>query len=92
MDVSKPLRAEALSEVQRLERELKRVTVEHDILKKALGYFAKDPEGSTPGLRGGVAYSRCGSVRAGSAIAAACHFSCRALSLVGTCRSVSEKR
>lgn len=44
MDASKPLRAEALSEVQRLQRELRRVTMERDILKKALGYFAKDPE------------------------------------------------
>lgn len=44
MAASKPLRAEALSEVQRLQRELKRITMERDILKKALGYFAKDPE------------------------------------------------
>lgn len=44
MDASKPLRAEALSEVQRLQRELRRVTMERDILKKALGYFAKDPQ------------------------------------------------
>ena len=44
MNPSKPLRAEALSEVQRLQRELRRVTMERDILKKALGYFAKDPQ------------------------------------------------
>jgi transposase len=31
-------------EVERLQRELKRVTMERDILKKALGYFAKDPQ------------------------------------------------
>lgn len=30
-------------EVARLKRELKRVTAERDILKKALGYFAKEP-------------------------------------------------
>jgi transposase len=34
MDTSKPLRAEALSEVQRLQRELRRVTMARDILKK----------------------------------------------------------
>jgi transposase len=44
MNPAKPLRAEALSEVQRLQRELRRVTMERDILKKALGYFAKDPQ------------------------------------------------
>jgi transposase len=31
--------------VERLQRELRRVTTERDILKKkALGYFAKDPQ------------------------------------------------
>jgi transposase len=44
MNPAKPLRAEALAEVQRLQRELRRVTMERDILKKALGYFAKDPQ------------------------------------------------
>lgn len=44
MNPAKPPRAEALSEVQRLQRELRRVTMERDILKKALGYFAKDPQ------------------------------------------------
>jgi transposase len=44
MNASKPLRAEALSELQRVQRELRRVTMERDILKKALGYFAKDPQ------------------------------------------------
>jgi transposase len=44
MNPAKPLRVEALSEVQRLQRELRRVTMERDILKKALGYFAKDPQ------------------------------------------------
>lgn len=43
-DTAKPLRTEALNEVQRLQRELRRVTMERDILKKALGYFAKDPQ------------------------------------------------
>lgn len=31
------------AELARLQRELKRVTAERDILKKALGYFAKEP-------------------------------------------------
>lgn len=31
------------AELGRLQRELKRVTAERDILKKALGYFAKEP-------------------------------------------------
>lgn len=31
------------AELTRLQRELKRVTAERDILKKALGYFAKEP-------------------------------------------------
>lgn len=44
MDSAKPLRAEALTELQRVQRELRRVTMERDILKKALGYFAKDPQ------------------------------------------------
>ncbi len=39
-----PLRSEAASEVERLQCELLRVTTERDILKKALGYFAKDPQ------------------------------------------------
>nr|WP_081057758.1 transposase [Burkholderia vietnamiensis] len=34
MDASKPLRAEALSELQRLQRELRRITMERDTLKK----------------------------------------------------------
>nr|WP_233873434.1 hypothetical protein [Paraburkholderia adhaesiva] len=33
LDASKPLRAEALSEVQRLQRELKKVKMERDIQK-----------------------------------------------------------
>lgn len=41
----KPLRSESASEVGRLQRELRRVTAERDILKrKALGYFARDPQ------------------------------------------------
>ena len=32
----------AEADVARLQRELRRVTAERDILKKALGYFAKD--------------------------------------------------
>lgn len=41
---NRPLRSEAAAEVERLQRELRRVTTERDILKKALGYFAKDPQ------------------------------------------------
>ena len=44
MRPNKPLRSESASEVERLQRELRRVTTERDILKKALGYFAKDPQ------------------------------------------------
>lgn len=38
------LPSEAASEMERLQRELRRVTTERDILKKAFGYFAKDPQ------------------------------------------------
>jgi transposase len=38
-----PLKTEAQSEVEHLRRELAKVKMERDILKKALGYFAKDP-------------------------------------------------
>ena len=41
---SRPLRSEAATEVERLQRELRRVTTERNILNKALGYFAKDPQ------------------------------------------------
>ena len=41
---NRPLRSEAATEVERLQRELRQVTTERDILKKALGYFAKDPQ------------------------------------------------
>lgn len=44
MDPSKPLKPEALTEIKRLEKELKRVTMERDILKNALVYFAKEPQ------------------------------------------------
>ncbi len=44
MRPSRPIRSEAAGEVERLQRELRRVTTERDILKKALGYFAKDPQ------------------------------------------------
>ncbi|MEQ0777264.1 IS3 family transposase [Paraburkholderia tropica] len=43
MDASKPLRAEALSEVQRLQRELRRVTMERDMLKKAPRLLREGP-------------------------------------------------
>ena len=48
MRAHKPFRSESASEVERLQRELRRVTTERDILKKALGYFARDPQRSTP--------------------------------------------
>ncbi len=44
MNSAKPLRSEMASELERVQRELRRVTMERDILKKALGYFAKDPQ------------------------------------------------
>lgn len=44
MRPSRPIRSEAAGEFERLQRELRRVTMERDILKKALGYFAKDPQ------------------------------------------------
>lgn len=43
MAPGKPLRTEQQQELERLRRELKRVTTERDILKKAVGYFAKEP-------------------------------------------------
>ena len=43
MASGKPLRTEQQQELERLRRELKRVTTERDILKKAVGYFAKEP-------------------------------------------------
>lgn len=49
---NRPLRSEAATEVERLQRKLRRVTTERDILKKALGYFAKEPQLSTTSLRG----------------------------------------
>jgi transposase len=39
----KPLKSESQSELEQLRRELARVKMERDILKKALGYFEKDP-------------------------------------------------
>ena len=38
-----PLKTDVQSEVEQLRRELAKVKTERDILKKALGYFAKDP-------------------------------------------------
>jgi transposase len=38
-----PLKAVQQQENDRLRRELAKVRMERDILKKALGYFAKDP-------------------------------------------------
>ena len=39
----KELKAASTQELERLKRELNRVRMERDILKKALAYFAKDP-------------------------------------------------
>jgi transposase len=39
----KPLKTESQGELEQLRRELAKVKMERDILKKALGYFAKDP-------------------------------------------------
>jgi len=39
----RPLRSDSQVENEQLRRELARVKMERDILKKALGYFAKDP-------------------------------------------------
>jgi transposase len=43
MAPGKSLKTEQQQELERLRRELKRVTTERDILKKAVGYFAKEP-------------------------------------------------
>ncbi len=39
----KPLKSDMATELERTRRELAKVKMERDILKKALGYFAKDP-------------------------------------------------
>jgi len=39
----KPLKSDSQAELEAVRRELARVKMERDILKKALGYFAKDP-------------------------------------------------
>jgi transposase len=39
----RPLKNAQTQEIDRLKRELVRVKMERDIIKKALGYFAKDP-------------------------------------------------
>ena len=39
----RPQKNEQSQEIERLKRELARVKMERDIIKKALGYFAKDP-------------------------------------------------
>ncbi len=40
----KPLKTEQQGEIERLKRQLQRVKTERDILKKAVAYFAKDPQ------------------------------------------------
>lgn len=44
MRPNRPIRSEAATEIERLHRELRRVTMERDILKKELGCFDKDPQ------------------------------------------------
>ncbi len=39
-----PLKSEQQAELERLRRDLKRVSKERDILKKAVAYFAKEPQ------------------------------------------------
>ena len=43
MAPGKPLKTEQQQEIERLRRELARAKTERDILKKAVGYFAKEP-------------------------------------------------
>lgn len=43
MAPGKGLKTEQQAEIDRLRRELKRVSTERDILKKAVTYFAKEP-------------------------------------------------
>ena len=43
MTPGKALKSESQAELEAVKRELARVKMERDILKKALGYFAKDP-------------------------------------------------
>lgn len=42
-DASAPLKSAQQQENEKLRRELAKVKMERDILKKALGYFAKEP-------------------------------------------------
>ena len=44
-------KADDQAEIRRLQKELKRVTEERDILKKAAAYFASQFEGGTPSSR-----------------------------------------
>ena len=44
MTAGKPLKNEQQAEIERLRRELQRVKTERDILRKAVGYFAKDQQ------------------------------------------------
>ena len=43
-NVGVPLKSEQQAEIERLRRELKRVSMERDILKKAVCYFPKEPQ------------------------------------------------
>lgn len=43
LESGKPLKSAGQAEIEELRRELAKVKTERDILKKALGYFAKDP-------------------------------------------------
>jgi len=42
-ETGKPLKSDVALELERTRRELAKVKMERDILKKALGYYAKDP-------------------------------------------------
>jgi len=53
----KPLKTESQGELEQLRRELAKVKMERDILKKALGYFAKDPTRGSASLPN---IARCG--------------------------------
>ena len=43
LTAGKPLKTEQQQEIERLRRELAKAKTERDILKKAVGYFAKEP-------------------------------------------------
>lgn len=58
MRPNRPIRSEAATEVERLQRELRRVTMERDILKKALVLLCQGPGSSPRGPLGRVRLHR----------------------------------